>query len=58
MAWIAERGSPVVDADGEVYMRGIHWDITERKQLPKAGDYAYFCAVHPKMIAMVHVTAP
>ena len=24
----------------------------------KVGDYAYFCAVHPKMIAMVHVTAP
>jgi plastocyanin len=24
----------------------------------KAGDYAYFCAVHPKMVAMVHVTAP
>lgn len=24
----------------------------------KAGDYAYFCAVHPKMTAMVHVTAP
>ena len=24
----------------------------------KTGDYAYFCAVHPKMVAMVHVTAP
>ena len=24
----------------------------------KAGDYAYFCAVHPRMTAMVHVTAP
>ena len=36
VAWIAERGSPVVDADGEAYMRGIHWDITARKQAEEA----------------------
>ena len=24
----------------------------------KTGDYAYICAVHPRMTGMVHVTAP